>query len=546
MYPYGLTENPFPSAPTPGDSDIVLLGGKRHKKAKSLVISCLEDMKNKIQQEHGATPFRLITVIQDVGSGKTHLALHLRSCIELSDKAMLSFSDLSQLLPRTINNFYTAMMKGFQKHQLDQLRHAILNHLRERAERDKERKYRKIFGYSLWDKLKGYSLEHKMRLILENKISHNSRALNEAFDQKFSEAEISIIQSIAGDMLGISPPEVSSLEEMVSNVNALARLNQTFLNRITVFEIDEFDSDRRSMDILKAMINLHLPSTLLLLVLTPSAYEEIRNSNASLYDRLEKANYRIDLAGSNTLDEICEIVLEYITYGRKNKPIDDSEQADLLQKIRILYDEFPDFRNIRSMVNVMYHAVEYAAKNGSRTIDEQTLDRTIASIYPGLKLRENLMTIPISEFIKIAEESMSIEKIKSRVELAIRALLSCASDNGRVTKAALLRKNGSRIGLAYDDFVGRKTGLEFSIDEGKVGCLGNWAIEAPLDGPVKGPNKHGSNSSNENPEQNSTCVQVDRHKLVDLIYFSDKYNNNQVGKDDLERALALGESLNLY
>ena len=80
MYPYGLTENPFPSAPTPGDSDIVHLGGKRHKKAKSLVISCIKDMENKIQQEHGAMHFRLITVIQDVGSGKTHLALHLRSC----------------------------------------------------------------------------------------------------------------------------------------------------------------------------------------------------------------------------------------------------------------------------------------------------------------------------------------------------------------------------------------------------------------------------------------------------------------------------------
>jgi hypothetical protein len=546
MYPYGLTENPFPSAPTPGDSDIVHLGGKRHKKAKSLVISCIKDMENKIQQEHGAMHFRLITVIQDVGSGKTHLALHLRSCSELSDKAMLSFTDLSQLLPRTINNFYRAMMKGFQKHQLDQLRHAILNHLRERAEQDGEKKCSKIFGYGFLDKLKGDGLEHKMRLVLENKISHDSKALNEVLAQRFSEVEIAMIQLIVGNKLGLSPPEVSSLEEMVSNVSALSRLNLTFLGRITVFEIDEFDSDRQSMDLMKAMINLHLPSTLLLLVLTPLAYEEIRNSNTSLYDRLEKANYRIDLAGSNTLDEICDIVLEYMTYGRSNNAADDSEQADLLRKIKILYDEFPDFRNIRSMVNVMYHAVEHAAENGSQTIDEKTLDQTIASIYPGLKLRENLMPVPISEFIKIAEESMSIEKIKSRVELAIRALLSCASDNGRATKAAILRKNGSRIDLAYDDFVGGKTGLECSIGEGNAGCVGIPVVHAPRDNRPKGSDKQGSNSSNENQEQSTTCVEIDRHKLVDLIYFSDKYNNNQVGKDDLERALALGESLNLY
>jgi hypothetical protein len=141
---------------------------------------------------------------------------------------------------------------------------------------------------------------------------------------------------------------------------------------------------------------------------------------------------------------------------------------------------------------------------------------------------------------------MSIEKIKSRIEMAIRALLSCASDNGRATKAAILRKNGSRIDLAYDDFVGGKTGLKCSIGEGNAGCVGIPVVHAPRDNRAKGSDKQGSNSSNENQEQSPTCVEIDRHKLVDLIYFSDKYNSNQVGKDDLERALALGESLNLY
>ena len=83
----------------------------------------------------------------------------------------------------------------------------------------------------------------------------------------------------------------------------LLSLTLLFLNRITVFEIDEFDTDIHSMDILKALINAHVPSALLLLVLTPSVYYEIRNTNVSLFDRLEKANYKIDLAGSNTLDE---------------------------------------------------------------------------------------------------------------------------------------------------------------------------------------------------------------------------------------------------
>jgi hypothetical protein len=346
--------------------------------------------------------------------------------------------------------------------------------------------------------------------------------------------------------VGFTPPAVENLDEMLFNLSALAKINRRFLDRVTVFEIDECDSDRQSMDFLKAMINLHLPSTVLLVVLTPAAYEDIRNSNASLYDRLEKANYRIDLAGSNALEEISEIILEYITSGRKQIPIDASEQADIRKKVKILYEEFPEFRNIRSMINVMYHSVERASRNGSRTIDEHTLDQTITSIYPGLKLRENFMSVPISEFIKIAEESTNIEEIKLRVAMAIKALLCCASDNGRVTKDSLLRKDGRRIGVAFDDFVGRKTSLEFSVVDGNSEQIGISAIQEQDDNQLVSSMKPGILSRDMNQERASRQVQVNRHVLVDLLYFGDKYRNNQVGKDDVHRALALGESLNLY
>jgi hypothetical protein len=546
MYPYGLAKNPFPSAATPGDLDVMLLGGERHKRAKSLVVACVEDIENKIQQEGGAKQFRLVTVTQDVGSGKTHLALHLRNCRELSDKAVVSFTDLSQLFPRTIINFYNAMMKGFSKHQFDRLRHAILNDLQERAARNEGKDCREIFGYSLRDRLKGNSLETKKRLILENRLSHNKKALERVLTNSFTEAEISMIQSIVGIEVEFNPPEVGSLNEMLSNLSALAKINRRFLDRVTVFEIDECDSDRPTMDLLKAIINLHLPSTVLLVILTPAAYEEIRNSNASLYDRLEKANYRIDLAGSNAFEEISEIILEYITSGRKQKPVDVSEQTDIRKKVKILYDEFPEFRNIRSMINVMYHAIERASKNGSRTIDEHTLDETITSIYPGLKLRENFMAVPISEYIKIAEESMDIEGIKSRVALAIKALFNCASDNGKVAKSTLLRRNGRLIEVAFDDFVGRKTSLKFSIEDGNSGLVGISAIQEQDDSQLKSPIKPGICTSDENEERATMQVQVDRHVLVDLLYFGNKYSNNQVEKDDVHRALALGESLNLY
>ena len=533
MYPYSLVKNPFPSAPTPGESDILLLGGKRHRKSKLTILSCIEELRDKTREDHNSKQFSLVTVIHDVGSGKTHLALHLRSCSELLDKAIISFTDLSRLHPRTTNNFYKGMIVGFRKQHIDDLRYAILNYLRQRAEKD-DKKAKRIFKYNLWDKMKSTSLENKMQLILDNKISYDDVALHKVLAGQFSAAEMALIQLILSGKFQPSLSEINSVEEIITNICALTKLNLVFLNRVSVFEIDEFDSDKHSMDILKALINAHLPSTLLLLVLTPSAYEAIRNTSPSLFDRLEKANYKIDLAGSNTLDEIGDIILEYMN-SRKDKAMTDLERDDLLAKIRILYDEFPDFRNIRSMINVMYHAVEAAAKSGSQTIDERILDHTIAAVYPGLRLRESIMDVPVSEFMKIAQESKDNEMIKSRVEVAIKALLDCASNSRRVSRSSLLQKNGSFVEVIYDDFVGKRTAVEVSIDWGNVAFLENPNINV-FNNAVR------NNANNRNIKN---VLTIDRHKLVDLIYFSNKYRNNQIKQDDIERALALGESIRL-
>ena len=544
MYPYNLALNPFPSAPTPGESDTLLLGGRRHKEAKLAVISCIEDLTKKIHEDHGSKQFRLVTIVHDVGSGKTHLALHLRSCRELLDKAIVSFSDLSQLYPRTTKGIYKAMIGGFSKNYINEIRYAILHHLRQRAEADDDKKARKIFRYTMWDKMKSTSLEKKMQLIMDNKTSYDETALKETLADHFSTLEIHMIQSILSNRFLSNHTEAISLEEAIINLSVLAKINFIFLNRISVFELDEFDSDGHSMDILKALINAHLPSTLLLLVLTPSAYEQIRNTNLPLYDRLEKANYKIDLAGSNTLDEISGIILEYIDAAQKNSPLSISEQDDLLSKIKILYDEFPDFRNIRSMINVMYHAIEYSEKCSSGTIDEQILDQTIATVYPGLRLRDNIMDVSVSEFMKIASESKNNEVIKNRVGEAVNALINCASDNGKVVRTSFSQDSGKSIDVTFVDFTGKRTDVEVSIDQSDVTSF-ETKPGTDIKVAVADRATFSNDTSMENVQQ-SSYVTIDRHKLVDLLYFSNKYYGNQIGQDDIEKAMVLGKSIKLY
>jgi hypothetical protein len=544
MYPYNLASNPFPSAPTPDESDILLLGGRRHKEAKLAVISSIEDLAKKVHEDHESRQFRLVTIVHDVGSGKTHLALHLRSCRELLDKAIVSFSDLSQLYPRTTKSIYKGMIGGFSKNYINELRYAILHYLRQRAEVDYDKKARKIFRYTMWDKMKSTSLEKKMQLIMDNKTTYDESALKETLADHFSTPEIYMIQSILSNRFLSNHTEAISLEETIINLSVLAKINFTFLNRISVFELDEFDSDGHSMDILKALINAHLPSTLLLLVLTPSAYEQIRNTNLPLYDRLEKANYKIDLAGSNTLDEISGIILEYIDAAQKNSSLSISERDDLFSKIKILYDEFPDFRNIRSMINVMYHAIEYSEKYGSRTIDEQILDQTIATVYPGLRLRDNIMDVPVSEFMKIASESQNSEVIKNRVGQAVNALINCASDNGKVVRTSFSQDSGKSIDVTFVDFSGKKTEVEVSIDRS-----GLTSFESKPNTDIMVAVEDRATVSNETSVQNNqqrSYVTIDRHKLVDLLYFSNKYYGNQIGQDEIEKAMVLGKSIKLY
>ncbi|MDQ4066849.1 MAG: hypothetical protein M3114_04615, partial [Thermoproteota archaeon] len=114
MYPYRLDCNPYPSSSTPTLSDALILGGKRHKEAKAAMVSCISDLCSKISVGTAIDKdFRLVTMIQDVGSGKTHLALHAKSVKEVSDSAIVSYTDLSQISPRSIHSLYGAMLAGF-------------------------------------------------------------------------------------------------------------------------------------------------------------------------------------------------------------------------------------------------------------------------------------------------------------------------------------------------------------------------------------------------------------------------------------------------
>jgi hypothetical protein len=544
LYPYKLDRNPYPSSPTPTLSDALILGGKRHKEAKAAMVSCISDLCSKIGVRTAIDKdFRLVTMIQDVGSGKTHLALHTKGVKEVSDSAIVSYIDLSQISPRSMHSIYGAMLGGFTDEYVATLRKTVIDYLLQRAEQNAP-SAKRIFNYSFIDFIKGKSLADKAAELLRCEIVPNYAAIDDILSKEFSSIEITILKLVIEGNFRADAQNVASLEDIIASLTALSRLNLKFLHKITLIQIDEFDSDKESVELIKAIINAHLPATVLMLIFTPASYDEIRRTSISVFDRLEKANYKIDIAGSNTLEEIIDIVLEYVRHHDVSKSLTEEDERDLAAKIRVIYDEFPDFRNVRSMLNIMYHATENAAKRSLGHIDEQSIDETIKNVYPGLRIRGSLMYVPISDFIKIRRNCNDIQTLESCIRNAVKDLVNYAHQVGVVARPHAANGEGNGIDVTYSDLYGTKVAVAVVINKDHTKSfeqISNTLKSTSLvDRLIILTNANTTSST-----KRSLLVNIDRCKMIDLIYFSNKYNNNQIHQDDSQRAILLAKSMSL-
>jgi len=543
MYPYFLNINPYPSSPTPALVDSRILGGNTHKQARTAILSCIEDLYGKLGSNPTDKDFRLITMIQDVGSGKTHLALHIRGLPELSTNTVTSYVDLSRVSPRDIYNTYESILSGFSNEDVITMREAIISMLSFKAEKNVG-PARKIFKYGLSDRIAGKSFSDKARLVLQGKETMNYDYVDEVLRDEFSEIQIDLIKGIVGDKFRGDSANVRTLEGVLNSLSAIANLNFRLLNKLTIFQFDEFDSNKETLEIIKALINAHIPSSLLMLIMTPASYNEIKKENASVFDRMEKANYKIDLAGSNTVTELLDIIFEYIRHYDKINNFTPEHENELASRIRVIYDEFPEFRNVRSILNILYHATENAARTNSFTIDEQSIDDTIKRNYPGLKIRGSLMDVPLSEFIRIRKNSMSSDALESNVRDAIKNLLAYTTQTGSVTGVNIDNIIGNSIDVVYNDNYGTKIAVAVVVNKDHSKALAQISSAAKslslVDKLVVL-----TNTGTAVGENGTTVVNMDKGKLIDLIYFNDKFKNEELLKDDLEKAVVLAKSMKL-
>ncbi len=552
LYPYGLKLNPFPSSPTPSFADSQILGGKTHKDARQAIVTCISDLYSKLHETKPTDrDFRLITMIQDVGSGKTHLAFHIKGLPDLVDNAVTSYIDLSQVSPRDIHNIYDSILGGFNHDDVESLRRNILYLICDKV-KDNGKCVRKAFNYGFLDSLSGNNnLRNRVEEILKGKRKLNFQYVPEILCSDFSEIQIQIIRSLIEDRLRSDVTKVRSLEGVINSLSSIADMNLKLLNKLTIFQFDEFDSKKESLDFIKAIINAHIPSSILILILTPSSYDEIKKENASVFDRLEKANYKIDLAGSNTLSELNDIIFEYIRHYDENKLFTSDHESDLATIIKLVYDEFADFRNVRSMLNIFYHATEEASKRGSYILDESIIDDTIKSIYPGSKIRGSLMNMPLSDFIKLKMSVNNKETIENDIREAVRNLLTLTNYEGYVNELNFDNSIGEGVDITYNDSYGSKIAVSVVIKEepsktqAKISNASKSLNIVDRLVVLTGDTNRMFGGSSRNGNNVTTIVNMDNAKIVDLIYFNNKYKNQEILNDDLERAITLARSIKL-
>jgi len=542
MYPYNLPLNPFPSSPTPTLKVAKILGGKRHREALNSLKNCVDELYSKLNDSDYPKEdlFKVITVIQDVGSGKTHLTLHMRTMESILDKSVISYVDLAQVHPREIDTLYSSIIKGFGASYFENVLDRFIGYLKNEFPKN-PKLVKKIAKYGFFDTLNGNSIDEKLNQLRGKKFQPSFRHLSDLMSNDFSQVEIRMVfEVIKKGTLNYS--DLKTFDNLLLILSTISSINYKFFNKITLFQIDEFDANMQSLDYIKGLINSHIPYSILMLITTPSFYSDISRVSPSLFDRLEKANYKIDLAGSNSFDEINDIVLEYI---KQNIPdFNNVDKNDLSSKIRIIYDEFPDFRNIRSVLNILYHCTNIASKKNSYSIDEQSIEETIKNVYPGLRLRGSIMGIQISDFIKMRKVSIDKSSLVNSITDAVKNLIDYAEELGTVKKSHDKIPAGY-LDAVFKDHFGKKIGVAIAIDSDKNKNYDKIVNSAKRNSFVDKLIILTTNITNVK-NNGTTFVTIDKLKLIDLLYFSKKYIDKDIKLEDPQKAILLAKSIQLF
>jgi len=158
--------------------------------------------------------------------------------------------------------------------------------------------------------------------------------------------------------------------------------------------------------------------------------------------------------------------------------------------------------------------------------------------------------VPLSDFIQIKKCVNNTEVIEPNVREAVRNLLTLTNYEGYVNELNFENLVGEGIDLTYNDSYGSKiavsvvigdepskTQAQISSASKSLNVVDKLVVLTSSSNRTFGGPKNGNNVA--------TVVNMDHAKIVDLIYFNNKYKKQEILNDDLERAITLARSIKL-
>jgi len=543
-YPYGLEINPFSHVPTPSLTAAKVLGGRRWKGVKERILICVKELNESMNK--GQKVFSIVNIVGPLGTGKTHLALHMKT---LKDEFECAYVDLTRIEPKDLPSVYLAIVKELGEGFFHELRNKLILKLGDRAERG-EKNARKALRIGIIDRIFGRSPIRIAQEIVEKRRSMDVYALREAFPDILDDDAFESVFNILSENLNWFL-EAKDFNEALRKIKGLARVSCS-LGRVLLIEIDEISVNKPLMDGLKAIINEKPPGVVLVTILRSEVMTEMSNADPSLADRLQKAPFTYFLAQPDDPEEIWDIIKEYLKFHYA--VISEQDGEALKNLIKYAFSEF-GMNKIRDVLALMREAFEIA--KGSERIREDHLIGAIIRIRPNAELRDSLMRIPIPDYFRIIKTSTkTYEEISDNLTRAIRDLGRYLFMKGAIFYAhgasrRIDTPGGSRsfrlADLYLEEKDGRKVVVNVKMSEKE--CLTRQEIEDTLEMVEHGRVDQAIILTNaayskdlEHPKLIFTKI-VDKHNIADYIYFSEKFQANRLNEEDEKNVVRLAKCL---
>jgi len=542
-YPYGLKINPFSHVPTPSLTAAKVLGGRRWKEIKERILICVNELKESMLK--GQKNFSIVNIVGPLGTGKTHLALHMKI---LRDKFDCAYIDLTRIEPKDLQNIYLSIIKELGEGFFHELRNKIVLNIGDRAERG-DKSARKVLRIGIRDRIFRRRPTRIAKEVIEKRRSIDTYALREAFSDMLDDAFESVLNILSENLNWFL--EAKDFNEALRKLKGLTRVSCN-IGRVLLIEVDEISANKSLMDGLKAIINEKPPGVVLVTILRSEVMEEICNADPSLADRLQKAPFTYFLAQPDDPEEIWDIIKEYLKFH--NAVISKEDGEELKNLIKYAFSEF-GMNNLRDILALMREAFEIA--KGSERIREDHLIGAIIRIRPNAELRDSLMRIPIPDYFRIIKTSTkTYEEISDNLTRAIRDLGKYLFMKGAIFYAhgasrRIDTPGGSKsfrlADLYLEEKDGRKVVVNVKITEKE--CLTRQEIEDTLEIVEHGKIDQAiilTNAAYSKDLEHPKLVFAkigDKRSIADYIYFSEKFQSNRLNEEDEKNVIRLAKCL---